>query len=550
MLSLVVTAGGVQVETVLKFSDATAGSGIEFAMTCGRAPSSEILEVNGGGVALIDYDNDGDLDVFFANGATMEAPEAGPGSRLYANDGGLKFRDVTASAGVELKRWAMGVAVGDFDADGFDDLYVTCFGPNVLLRNRGGTGFEDMTAKAGVGDDRWGTGCAWGDVDSDGDLDLFVVNYLEFDVQSPPSRAQKAVYKGVPVMRGPHGLVGQRDVLYENRGDGTFRDITAAAGCAEEKPAYGLNTVILDFDGDGRQDIFVANDSMANFLYRGKPGPGATFTDIGLASGIATNGDGSNQASMGLAVADVDGNGRPDLFSTNFSSETNTLHLNIDGRFFEDRTNQHGLGLVSRPFLGWAAGFYDFDLDGDEDLLITNGHVYPEARDHDIDSTYEQAMLLFERSGSRFGRVTDPRAGEVVHRAISGRAAAFGDLDGDGDVDGIVTTLGGPVIVLRNDAPQGDWIAVNLRDARPGAKNRRGVGSRVELTAGGATMRRWVYSGGSFQASSTYTAHFSLPRTSGEGMLTKAVIRVTWPDGKVQTVEDVRPRQRVTVTRD
>jgi hypothetical protein len=465
-------------------------TGLNIPMTCGAMPATEILEVDGGGLGLLDYDGDGDLDVFVANGATMDDPENGPGSRLYENQGDLRFRDVTEAAGISLRRWAMGVAVGDYDGDGRDDLYVTCYGPNVLLRNEGGR-FTDVTEAAGVGDPQWATSAAFGDLDGDRDLDLYVVNYLEFDIADPPRPSR---FKGVQVMGGPHGLRPQNDVLYENLGDGTFRDVTEAAGCLPARAGYGLGLVILDFDHDGRQDIFVGNDSMANLLFHNLGG--MRFEEVGGVSGLAANADGGEQATMGIAIADVDGNGLADVFSTNFSSDTNTLQINLDGRFFDDRTMQYGLGMISRPFLGWSCGFHDFDLDGDEDLLIVNGHVYPQATMESMDSPYAQVPLLFERAGSRFTRVADPTAGNFLNEPRHGRAAVFGDLDGDGDTDVVTGDLNGPIRVLRNDCPGGAWLIVELQDrADPTAAGGGGLGGRVEVACGGLTQRRWLYAG-------------------------------------------------------
>ncbi len=514
-------------------------TGLDIAMTCGATPSTGILEVNGGGLGLLDYDGDGDLDVFVANGATMDDPENGPGSRLYENQGGLHFRDVTTEVGISLRRWAMGVAVGDYDGDGRDDIYVTCYGPNVLLRNEGGR-FADVTEAAGVGDPRWATSSAFSDLDGDGDLDLYVVNYLRFDVAEPPRPSR---FKGVQVMGGPYGLAAQNDVLYENLGDGTFRDVTSAAGCLPAQAGYGLGLVILDFDHDGRQDIFVGNDSMANLLFRNLGG--MRFEEAGGVSGLAANADGGEQATMGIAIADVDGNGFADVFTANFSSDTNTLQLNLDGRFFDDRSMQYGMGMISRPFLGWSCGFHDFDLDGDEDLLIVNGHVYPQATMESMDSPYPQVPLLFERVGPRFARVTDPGAGDFLAEPRHGRAAAFGDLDGDGDVDGVTGDLNGPIRVLRNDCPGGTWLIVELRDraAPPGAGG-GGLGARVEVVCQGLRQRRWLLGGG-YQSASAVQAGFGLP--AGAAV---ATVRIIWPDGREQRLSDVSVNQRLVVGRD
>ena len=383
-----------------------AHTGLDATVTSGSTPSTQIVEVNGSGLALIDYDGDGDLDLFVGNGATMSAPESGPGCRLYENTGNLKFRDVTDSAGIDVRHWVMGVSVGDYDGDSRDDLYLTCFGPNILLRNDDGT-FRDVTDRAGVGDPRWSTSSAFGDIDADGDLDLYVVNYLEFDVANPPSPSRVS---GIKVMAGPNGLQAQTDTLYENLGDGTFRDVTDASGVGSAAPAYGLGVVIIDVDGDGRQDIFVGNDSVPNYLFHNTGG--GRFEGVGGVSGIAANADGGEQATMGIGIADVDDNGRPDFFTTNFSSDTNTLHLNLGKGGFDDRTSQFGLAMISRPFLSWGTGFYDFDSDGDEDLFIASGHVYPETARNKMDSDYEQTQVASQRiekllriSPNRFGSI-------------------------------------------------------------------------------------------------------------------------------------------------
>ncbi len=521
--------------TELRFATLdAAATGLDVVMTSGEDPSTEILEVNGGGLALIDHDRDGDLDLFVANGATLADPEHGPGSRLYENVGAMRFRDATADAGLSLRRWAMGAAVGDYDGDGWDDLYVTCYGPNVLLRNDHGR-LVDVTAAAGVGDPRWGTSAAFGDLDGDGDLDLYGVNYLDFDVDDRPPRSR---FKGVEVMAGPNGLTAQHDVLYENLGDGTFRDVTEASGCLPAAAAYGLGVVIVDFDADGRPDVFVGNDSQPNFLFHNVGN--LRFEEVGGTSGLAVNADGGEQATMGIGIADVDGNTHPDVFTTNFSSDTNTLQLNLDGRFFDDRTMQYGLGMISRPFLGWSCGFYDFDHDGDEDLLMVNGHVYPQATYATMDSSYLQPPLLFERSGPRFSRVTDPRAGAFLAEPRRDRAAAFGDLDGDGDVDVVVGELNGPIRVLRNDGAVGGWLTVELRDA--GSANPRGYGARVELTTGETIQRRWIYGGG-FQSSNAPHAHFG-------GLDDAVTLEIVWPDGHVQRRNLVAANRHLVVERD
>jgi hypothetical protein len=514
-------------------------------------PSTQILEVKGCGLALIDFDADGDLDLFAPNGATLEDPEHGPGCWLFENIGGMKFRDATATAGLGLRRWSFGVAAGDYDGNGFDDLYIACYGPNVLLKNSGGR-FEDAAAAAGcdgAGNPRrypspWSTSAAFGDLDGDGDLDLYVTHYARFDAAHPPPRGS---YMGNSVLAGPLGLRPEHDVLFENLGDGTFRDASESSGCRAVQPSYGLNAAILDFNADGRQDIFVANDSMANFLFLNREG--LRFEEVGVAGGIAANLDGDYQATMGIAIGDVDGNGFPDVFTTNFSSDMNTLHLNLGGGFFEDRTQLYGLGRVSWPFLGWACAFYDLDHDGDEDLLVLNGHVYPEATPESMDSDYEQTPLLFAREGPRFARVGAETAGAWLAEAHRDRTAVFGDLDQDGDIDVVAGELNGPLRVLRNDAisaagGSGNWLIVELRDERPAAKNRRLIGSRIELLAGAARETRWIYGGGPFQSTSAPYAHFAVA-----GGVQEASLRITWPDGSEERLEKVALQQHLVMRR-
>ncbi len=539
---------GTAVTDSIRFTDVTASSGIDLVTTSGTPPLSTILEVKGGGLALIDFDSDGDLDLFAPNGATLADPGNGPGARLYRNDGGLRFTDVTAASGIAHRRWSFGTAVGDVDGDGHDDLFIACFGPNVLLRNRGDGTFEDITARAGVADPAWATSAAFADLDLDGDLDLFVCNYLAFDPTKP---LPPASFKGMPVLAGPRGYAPAHDRVYENRGDGAFIDRSVESGIAAGPARFALNVAILDFTGDGRPDILVGNDSQSNALWtasRAAPAPWR-FVDEGLRSGVAVNGEGGEQATMGMAVADVDGNGRPDVFTTNFSSDTNTLHLNLDGRSFDDRTNQFGLGAPSRTLVGWGAVFADLDHDGDEDLLSVNGHVYPQATKSLMDSDWAQRPLLMERRGKRFAAVA--KAGDWSLAPRVDRTLVVADLDGDGDLDAVVAGLNEPLQVLRNDhidasGPDrtGDWLVVVPRDSRPGVGDRHATGVEVTLRAGDRTQRRWLPGGGPFQSNLAPELHFGL----GEG--TEPLdLEVRFADGARLVRNGVARGTRVVVDR-
>jgi enediyne biosynthesis protein E4 len=488
---------------------------------CGAEEPTRIIEVNGTGLALFDFDNDNDLDLFVVNASDEPC-------RLYENvsDVSIAFVDVTERLRVNVRGWANGVAVGDVNGDGFDDLYVTCHGPNALLLNQGGESFVEVAEKAGVADAGWGTSARFGDLDADGDLDLYLCNYLEFDFANPPSMAR---YKGQDVIGGPHGMPPEKDVVYENLGDGTFQEVTNEWGFASE-PSFTLNAAILDFTGDGLQDVFVGNDSMANQLFVNTGEEPTRFENMAVQMGSATNGDGSMQATMGIAVGDVNKNGRPDIFTTNFSSDTNTLLLNDSSGFFDDRTKRYGLGMLSRSLLGWTCGFHDFDLDGDEDLFIVNGHVYPNATRETMDSARSQPVLLLERIGDRFERVEIP--GE--HRD---RTAVFGDLDNDGDTDVIIAQRSGDIRVLRNDAKHSIPLFVKLQGNKG---NPNGLGSKLFVTfEDGTTVTRWNTDGFGFQSSAAPLLHlFTKPIAS---------LEVTWSTGKAQRFTDVPSRGLFTI---
>ncbi len=476
----------------VELADITAATGLHFETTCGQDPSTQIVEVNGPGIALFDFDSDGDLDVFIANGATMDSPEDGPGCRLFRNElaetGGLQFVDATAITNIDITRWATSATAFDIDGDGDPDLYVTCIGPDVLLRNDGGT-FTDITQWAGVDVPNWSTGAAPGDVDSDGDLDLYVTRYVDWRFDAPP--LPPVVFKGEQVLAGPAGLRPLPDVLLLNQGDGRFLRETGL----DARPSFGLNAVVLDVDDDGATEILVGNDGMANHLLEYQNN---IWHDVAHERGFATNMAGAEQATMGMALGDINGDGAADVFTSNFSSDTNTLLIQEDGHFV-DRTNVYAIGGPSRARLGWTSRFIDLDHDGDEDLLTLNGHVYPNASNRTMDSDYRQRPLLLLREGDRF----------VPHNATTGwlaearldRAAAFGDLDRDGDLDIVTAELHGPVRVIENRAHHpGRYGVVDPVSRPPGSKSTEG------------DQPTWFLPTADFQGCSAPQLHRTAPR--------------------------------------
>ena len=507
---------------VFRLREATAASGIDFSTTSGQLPPTQIIEVKGGGVALIDFDGDGDEDLFFPNGATLASPNRGPGARLYENLGNLTFRRIEPDP--PLHAWAFGPAVGDFDADGREDIVVACHGSIRLLLNSGKGTFVDASDRLpGTAQDpsAWNTSVAAGDLDADGDLDLYVTRYLRIDPKAPPG---PSLFKGVAVMAGPRGLDPLRDVLLRNAGGGRFEDATTASGVAALPAAYGLNSAIADFTGDGRPDILVANDSQPDMLLRNLGD--MRFEDVGRTMGVATNMEGTDQASMGIAIGDVNGDGLPDAHISVFSSDTNTMHESREGRFFDDRTGLRGVGVPSRRLCGWASAFADLDHDGDEDLVTVNGHVYPQATLALMDSEWEQPILVLERRAERFEPVDPDALGPGLGDPRRDRSAVFADLDLDGDLDAVVTGLNQPVRVIRNAHDlTGDWIAIRLDDARsPG--NRAARGARIQLQGSGVTQTRWLAGGGPFQSNRSVEAHFGIGAARGPW-----TVDVTWPDG-------------------
>jgi hypothetical protein len=526
------------------FTDVTKAAGIKF--TSFSSPEKKyIVESMNGGVALFDFDGDGRLDIYLVNSYTVEAALAKrprPPAALYRNRGDGTFEEVAAKAGVADPGWAMGVAVGDYDNDGFDDLYVTCFGPNRLYHNlRNGT-FEDVTSKAGVGDPRFSTGAAWGDYNRDGYLDLFVANYVDFKLEDLPQfgKGQLCQYRGIPVQCGPRGLPGSGDVLYRNNGDGTFTDVSKAAKVEDPSGYYGLGVMWTDFDDDGWLDILVANDATPNYVYRNNHD--GTFTEMGLMMGLAVDENGNEQGSMGISIGDYDRDGRLDVVITNFADQYNTIyHKNADGTF-TDVSRATKTADVSMPYVGWGTKFFDYDNDGWLDLMVVNGHVYPQIEGAYPGGIYRQRKLFYRnlRDGT-FAEVASSLGTALIEPRAS-RGAAFGDYDEDGDEDVIVNDLDGPPMLLRNDggSKAGHWISLKLVGTR---SNRNAVGAKVWLKAGGMTQVDEVHSGDSYLSHSDWRLHFGL---GGATKVDEVTIR--WPGGASEKLMGLSVDKSLTVT--
>ena len=492
----------------------------------------------GSGVALLDYDNDGWLDIYILNGSTFDAvkgKEPQPRAMLLHNNHDGTFTDVTDKAGVANERWGFGAAVADFDNDGWPDIYVANYGKNRLYHNNHDGTFTDIAEKAGVALGGWSTSPTWGDYDHDGLLDIFVPGYVKFDIDNPPINGHGKIapnfcqFRGISVMCGPRGLPGEQDHLFHNNGDGTFTDVSVKAGVSDPAGYYGLAAVFVDVDDDGWVDLAVANDSVPNYLYRNKHD--GTFEDISYVSGFALSEDGREQASMGIAVGDYNRDGKVDLFTTTFSDDYKTLYRNDGGGSFTDVTYQAGLATPTIPFLSWATAFLDFDNDGLADIFVANSHVYPEVDQQDWGTTFAERPQLFRNlDGKKFEEVP-PVIGTGLSDVITARGAAFGDLFNDGHIDVVINNLDGPPTLLRNVFKSDNhWLTLKLVG---GPKSPRdAIGAKVFLTAGGVRQRMDVFSGGTYQSSSDPRVHFGL------GKATKIdSIEIHWPSGLKQTVD-------------
>jgi hypothetical protein len=533
------------------FTDVAAQAGLTAPSVYGGVDRKRfIFETNGAGVAFLDYDNDGWTDALVLNGVRLQdgtrhvaaypSGEA-PVAHLYHNEKNGRFTDVSARAGLRASGWASSVCAGDYDNDGFLDLFVTSYGGNVLYRNRGDGTFEDATARARLpsGGTRWGSGCTFVDYDRDGRADLFVANYLIFDLATAAEAGTgpNCLWKGVPVNCGPRGLPTDTNLLFHNEGAGAFTDVSRASGVAAVTGRYSMTAAAADFDGDGWLDIYVACDSTASILYRNNHD--GTFRDVAVESGVAYSESGSQQAGMGIALADVNGDGQLDLLKTHFADDVPALYRSLGKGLFEDVAVASGVGAQNR-YVEWGAGLPDFDNDGRADLMYVTGNVYPEVEAFLKQYPHRSPRIVFRNvDGAHFEDVSD-RSGSGASAAHSSRGAAFGDVDNDGDVDVLVFNMNEPPSLLRNDQRTGrHWIAVTLQGS---PSDRAAIGATVKVVGGGLVQTRAALSQSSYYSHDDLRLHFGL------GSATRAdSIEVRWPSGRIETLRDVAGDRVVSI---
>ena len=526
-----ITAGGFVKTGPVIFQDIAQKAGLTvWKHTMGTPDKRFIIETNGSGVGLIDYDNDGWLDIYFVNGSTFDAVSgkaAAPKAALFHNNHDGTFTDVAAKAGVTNDRWGVGVAIADYDNDGWPDIYVSNFGKNRLYHNNHNGTFTDVAEKAGVTLGNWSTGATWGDYDGDGRLDLFVPGYLHYDLANQPVSSNQGStlcqFRGEEVMCGPRGLKGEPDHLFHNNGDGTFTDVSEKAGVADKNAYYGLSSLFIDVNDDGKPDLLVADDSTPNYLYLNK-GDG-TFEDASYASGYALNENGRETASMGIGYGDYQNNGLLDFYNTTFSDDYNPLYRNDGNANFTDVSYLMGIAEPTVPFLGWGTALMDFDNDGWKDIVMTNGHVYPAVDHANWGTSWAQRPLLFRNIDGKKFDLMPAVEGTALANLYVGRGLAVGDLFNDGKLDVVINVLDGHPALLRNvSSDTHHWIELKLVG---GPKSPRdAIGATVYLTAGGQRQRGDVVSGGSYASTHDPRLHFGLADATVVEM-----VEVHWPSG-------------------
>jgi len=535
-----ITAGGFVKTGPVIFQNVAAAAGLtRWHHQAGTPHKRLLIEAKGPGVCLIDYDNDGWLDIYLVNGSTYDAlagKAEAPHAALFHNNHDGTFTDVTENAGVANERWGYGCAVGDFDNDGWPDLYVTNFGKNRLYHNNHDGTFTDVAEQAGVAIGTWSTGATFGDYDGDGRLDLFVAGYAKIDLANPPvygaNGGHNAIcqYYGVPVMCGPRGLEGEHDHLFHNNGDGSFTDVSKKLGVDDPNGYYGLGALFADVNNDGKPDLLVANDSTPNYLYINK-GDG-TFADQSSLSGYALNGDGREVANMGIAAGDYENNGHLSIVNTDFANDYNVLFENDGTGAFMDVSYQAGIAQSSIPFVGFGDGFLDYDNDGWKDLLIINGHVYPQVDEHpEWGQSYAQRPLLYHNMKNGKFELVPAVEGTGLAVLMVGRGAAFGDIFNDGKISVVINNMDGVPVLLRNvNSDHHHWVELKLVG---GSKSPRdAVGATVYLTAAGIRQRSDVLSGGSYLSSSDLRVHFGLGDAADAG-----TAEIHWPSGASETIK-------------
>ena len=531
-----ITAGGFVKSGPIVFEDVSEKAGLtKWKHTMGTPEKRYIVETKGGGIGLIDYDNDGWLDIYVVNGSTFDALDGKtepPHAALFHNNHDGTFTDVAAKAGVTNDRWGIGVVIADYDGDGWPDIYVTNWGKNRLYHNNHDGTFTDVAEKAGVTVGGWSSGATFGDYDGDGRLDLFVAGYVHFDRNNLPQADVNGVpntyctFRGEQVSCGPRGLKGEPDHLFHNNGDGTFTDVSEKAGVADKAGYYGLGTVFADINNDGKPDLLVGDDSTPNYLYLNK-GDG-TFEDVSYASGFAVNGVGQETASMGIAVGDYQNNGQLDVFDTTFSDNYKPLYHNEGDGNMTDVSYEMGLGEITVPFLSWGDAFFDYDNDGWKDLMMADGHVYPEADRYNWGTSWKERPMLFHNLGGKKFEAVPAVEGTGLADVIAGRGMAVGDLFNDGKIDVVISVMDGHPVLLRNVSDdKNHWLELKLVG---GPKSPRdAVGATVYLTANGMRQREDVLSGGSYASSNDPRPHFGL------GSATKIDdLEIHWSSGKVE----------------